>query len=225
MSEDTCQIFSRCSLGKKRWFWVLYASFESMCNGDEPINTGYAASSGEAEKASPPGAKTYGNATAAHYHRRQCAKRRADKPPSKVTEATPKEYLYTDWLSDWDNETRSSPHLIVKKTKKLVFVEANQYHSNPWERVTYALNRAEIDEKGSVYSHPARQIFFTTPYEQRHHSWVPPELAVLGLQRGATQVEIKAAYRKLARQHHPDRGGDPEKFKEIHAAYEQALAS
>jgi len=45
----------------------------------------------------------------------------------------------------------------------------------------------------------------------------------LGLQDGATEAEIKKAYRKLARQFHPDVNKEPEaeeKFKEINAAYE-----
>jgi len=45
----------------------------------------------------------------------------------------------------------------------------------------------------------------------------------LGLQDGATEAEIKKAYRKLARQYHPDINKEPEaeeKFKEINAAYE-----
>lgn len=44
--------------------------------------------------------------------------------------------------------------------------------------------------------------------------------ATLGLRRGASDDEIKRAYRKLAMQHHPDRGGDQNKFKEISTAYE-----
>jgi DnaJ-class molecular chaperone len=42
----------------------------------------------------------------------------------------------------------------------------------------------------------------------------------LGIPRSATEKEIKNAYRKLAIKHHPDKGGDPEKFKQIAAAYE-----
>jgi DnaJ-class molecular chaperone len=43
---------------------------------------------------------------------------------------------------------------------------------------------------------------------------------VLGLTRDATADDIKKAYRKLAREHHPDKGGDPEKFKKVQEAYE-----
>ena len=36
---------------------------------------------------------------------------------------------------------------------------------------------------------------------------------VLGLTAASTPDDVKKAYRKLAREHHPDKGGDPEKFK------------
>src|SRR5690349_16776273 len=48
--------------------------------------------------------------------------------------------------------------------------------------------------------------------------------AVLGVTRSCTEVELKAAFRKLALQHHPDRNpGDKEcehRFKEINEAYD-----
>lgn len=43
---------------------------------------------------------------------------------------------------------------------------------------------------------------------------------VLGVKKDATAAEIKKAFRRLARKHHPDTGGDEEKFKEINQAYE-----
>lgn len=43
--------------------------------------------------------------------------------------------------------------------------------------------------------------------------------STLGLKRGASPEEIKKAYRSLAMKHHPDRGGDEKKFKEIEEAY------
>jgi len=39
--------------------------------------------------------------------------------------------------------------------------------------------------------------------------------STLGLQRGASDEEIKKAYRKMAMKYHPDRGGDQNKFKEV----------
>ena len=44
--------------------------------------------------------------------------------------------------------------------------------------------------------------------------------ATLGVARNSSADEIKKAYRKLASQHHPDKGGDTKKFQEIQAAYE-----
>lgn len=44
--------------------------------------------------------------------------------------------------------------------------------------------------------------------------------AILGVTRTANADEIKRAYRRLASQHHPDKGGDTQKFQEIQIAYD-----
>lgn len=43
---------------------------------------------------------------------------------------------------------------------------------------------------------------------------------ILGVDKGATEKDIKKAYRNLCKEHHPDKGGDSDKFKEISSAYE-----
>jgi len=43
---------------------------------------------------------------------------------------------------------------------------------------------------------------------------------LLGVAKGASPDEIKKAYRKAAVKNHPDKGGDPEKFKEIQKAFD-----
>jgi DnaJ-class molecular chaperone len=43
---------------------------------------------------------------------------------------------------------------------------------------------------------------------------------ILGVEASAGQDEIKAAYRKLAMKHHPDRGGDEAQFVKVKQAYE-----
>ena len=43
--------------------------------------------------------------------------------------------------------------------------------------------------------------------------------STLGVSKSASDKELKQAYKKASMQHHPDRGGDENKFKEINEAY------
>jgi molecular chaperone DnaJ len=43
---------------------------------------------------------------------------------------------------------------------------------------------------------------------------------ILGVKKDASADEVKKAFRRLARKHHPDAGGSEEKFKELNEAYE-----
>jgi hypothetical protein len=52
-----------------------------------------------------------------------------------------------------------------------------------------------------------------------------PWWVVLGVDRTAPKDAITMAYRRLAKQRHPDAGGTDEAFVELQRAYEQAVAS
>src|SRR6056300_2014206 len=43
--------------------------------------------------------------------------------------------------------------------------------------------------------------------------------STLGVSKNASDKELKQAYKKASMQHHPDRGGDEAKFKQINEAY------
>ncbi|KAL5571821.1 hypothetical protein UlMin_021418 [Ulmus minor] len=43
---------------------------------------------------------------------------------------------------------------------------------------------------------------------------------ILGVSKSASEDELKKAYKKAAMKNHPDKGGDPEKFKELAQAYD-----
>ncbi len=48
------------------------------------------------------------------------------------------------------------------------------------------------------------------------HAW----LIVLTLLKGASDKEIRKQYRELSKTMHPDKGGDPEKLKELGTLWE-----
>src|ERR1700740_3570652 len=64
----------------------------------------------------------------------------------------------------------------------------------------------------------------SSDWTSRRHMDFKDYYATLGVNKGATEKEIKQAFRKLARKHHPDvNPGDKaaeSKFKEINEAYE-----
>lgn len=68
--------------------------------------------------------------------------------------------------------------------------------------------------------------FFGGGHGHGHHEEESQEVdnkqlyEALELTESASQADIKSAYKKLVRIHHPDKGGDETKFKEVQAAYE-----
>jgi DnaJ-class molecular chaperone len=48
---------------------------------------------------------------------------------------------------------------------------------------------------------------------------------ILEVDRSAPNDAITMAIRRLLKQHHPDAGGDPERFHQVQQVYEQAATS
>jgi hypothetical protein len=59
----------------------------------------------------------------------------------------------------------------------------------------------------------------TLPIDQRREA-----LRLLGLQDPVGRSEVISAYRRLARQHHPDLGGDPDVFRSLTVARDRLLS-
>ena len=62
------------------------------------------------------------------------------------------------------------------------------------------------------------------PFQQTSKGHEKTWWSILRLPPDATREEVKEAFHKLSRKHHPDRGGDEEMFKAINAAHQQARA-
>ncbi len=81
------------------------------------------------------------------------------------------------------------------------------------------LQQEELERMKRVYAEILKHF---------EREFLPPQVAdalhLLGLPTDASFDAIHKRYRELAKQHHPDRGGDPEQFKRIQAAYSCVVA-
>lgn len=240
--NDNAAFYSRCSVGKNKWFWVTYENFEAICNRTVD-STGYAKSAEEAEEQAPAAIHSRIGPSevlqlqsyfASGVRHRQAIKRRAAK--TAVGKDTSQiEYLYTDYESDWDGATHSTKHRVIKKTAKKVYVakypvgscnEDDKFEEDGQtfhDVKTVVLDRHHLEVLGYASNTRCWCYFHTTPWEERNRPATPQYLESLGLEGGANREAINEAYRCLAKKHHPDHGGNAEDFKRLQEAYETAM--
>lgn len=228
-------LWSRCSLGRNRWYWVVWGCFGDVCNDADPVATGYAASAKVCEAAAlaiEPTAANVQAGWASNHHRKTCVQRRMREPASDSTQTARQEFLYTDHDAGWDSgpsEWYSRSHRVIKVTKNSVFVAKDRWRPEgtwmEYDVESYRLDRRKLEATGEVWSNQARQRFYTKPAEERRQEHRPQYLVDLDLPAGATGAQIRAQFRRLAKVYHPDCGGDPADFMRIMVAYERAISS
>lgn len=115
---------------------------------------------------------------------------------------------------------------IKRKTGSEVIVYAMPWTEKfrPGEAVpTFRLDKRSLDNKGEaigrgkIYCTEARKI------ELDKFKKAPSYLQVFGLDWNATVGDVKYWFRKLSKEHHPDRGGSAQKFRELIESYEKAV--
>jgi hypothetical protein len=162
------------------------------------------------------------------YHRRHSQEKR-------VPEAF--EFLYRDVQDESTGEWRSVSHRVVKRTCKHTYVEQRPYEperlTGGWldcDAPTFRLDLVMLEQKGYAFVPVTADVddplFFAVPYRERvvqYGGRAPVCFGLLKLSFPCTVAEVRAAYRKLAKRAHPDRGGSHGEFLELQAAYEQAL--
>ncbi|MEM7348617.1 MAG: J domain-containing protein [Chloroflexota bacterium] len=243
--------FAIASLGKKRWYWVVWPSFEVLqridtdagdINEKDHLADGYEETKADAVDQALEKAGMYGEWVDAKYAKQyhsQLSRRKRMKSngtDTPVTSLSRIELLYQDIYNDLTDEWESVPHRVIKKTKKYVYVERHLYDPtfqiDGWSSQaapTFRLNRQQLEEDGYTFT-PLIEIddplFFTLPYQERliHYAGNTPScLRQLNLTFPATPAAVKSAYRQLVKQVHPDHGGDQDEFLALQTAYEQAL--
>jgi len=147
--------------------------------------------------------------------------------------------------------TTSAAHRVTKRTDKFIFVEDRSFGCYDWQtgevkpregkhcfEKAYRLDRAKFEATGEAYV--KHDCFYALPYEKteryqsdiesyhrqrsRDESSTPSFIRALGLALPCTIDNVKQAWRKLAKEHHPDTGGDAALFIELQASYSNALA-
>lgn len=102
---------------------------------------------------------------------------------------------------------------LLDHLASLVAGEARHEALGELEELGRIVDQLEHDVDGACRARAESAPSASRPRAADPHS-------VLGVAPGASPTELKAAYRKLARRHHPDRGGDPTSFRAVVTAYE-----
>ena len=129
--KEKRRFFAVASLGKKRWYWVVWPSqveVQRAANGRH-LEEGYEEQKADAIDRALDVAGADAEWLAAKYARDYHRQLRQTKEGKAASASTPLrlEFLYQDVRDGDSGEWRSVAHRVVKKTKKYVYVERQPY--------------------------------------------------------------------------------------------------
>lgn len=122
--------------------------------------------------------------------------------------------------------TRFEPCWVLKKTARRIQVLSPSF-GKLW------LNRLELERDGRVYHSRPHEYFYANrpaidpeaPLAQSEKVTNPAAFKTLGVALGCSKIELRRAYKRLAKKAHPDTGGSHEAFLSLQRAYESASES
>jgi DnaJ-domain-containing protein 1 len=98
-------------------------------------------------------------------------------------------------------------------------MKLEELYSGSWSHINFKPIDEELPEHYKEEYFYDDSNYYSDPFENPFENhWDPPK--PFGLKRSASDEEIKKKYRELILKHHPDKGGDEEKFKSVQAEWE-----
>lgn len=125
---------------------------------------------------------------------------------------------YKEWQENCRKDTQQREDEARWREEERREKEARRRHQQSWYQQPRSQERHD-QERQRQQEHP-RQYVPMSIREKLNNAYT-----ILGLSGSENFTTVKTAYRKLSLIHHPDKGGDEERFKEINNAYHLILDS
>lgn len=209
---------SACAINENRIFWVVaYAN-------ERPHAFGECASFEDAEKAVLLSLKNKralclnSNFAWQEYVEQQLEEAVRSKGEAEFAEAARLEFVF---------EKYGSAKYQIKRISNTEVVVFSERYSDEFtadvNAPTFKLSKRELDNTGE--SKCKGRIFCTQAKKEQWDKYrkIPGYLKVFGLDWNANVTQVKYWFRKLSMEHHPDKGGNEEKFKELVKSYNKAV--
>jgi hypothetical protein len=230
-------------IGPSKGFWVHWASRDDCYEGKDPqhgctdsIQDAIRSCGGIETFTSDFNGRLHWMSSTALGWRSIFAARRRKPNNDAAPRVSLQEYVYHDDCSADSNlgdgyGSGYHKHRILKKTRKKIFVERScsgrvETYGDVSRVPAFALDREAMETGRYVHAEHwtgATGFYLTLPGKPIED--VPECFAVLGIQVASPTVkDVRRAFRRLSKTHHPDVGGNADGFRSLHAQYKMALA-